>query len=371
MTDRFDAVVIGAGAMGAATAWALAAQGREPLVLERFRVGHDRGSSHGPTRIFRLSYHHPDYVRMARRALEAWRELEEAAGERLLYTLGGLDLGPGARVAAAALEASGEGFAWLSSGEAEARWPGLHLEPGREVLYQADAGVCMAERAVRAMARMAVRAGATLLEETPAEAVVRSGHGVEVRTPGQTFRTPIVVVTAGAWAGPLLEEAGLDLPLTVSKEQVSYFVQEPASGIPVFIEWSEPPEPPRYAMPNPEERGAVKLAEHRTGPQTTADSRTFEPEPGGVARVVDWAGRRFRGLSLSGTETCLYTNTPDEDFVLDRRGPIVVGSACSGHGFKFAPFIGRVLAALALGQEPAIPRARFSARRPALTDPAG
>src|SRR5437867_2461337 len=158
--------------MGTASAWALARRGRRTLLLERFRIGHERGSSHGPTRIFRLSYHHPDYVRMAVATVDRWRELEHQAGQELLFTTGGLDLGPGAQVAAAALEAAGVAFRWLRGREATGRWPGLSVDPDALVLHQEDAGVVAAGAAVLAMARAAGGAGAEILEETPAETVV-------------------------------------------------------------------------------------------------------------------------------------------------------------------------------------------------------
>src|SRR5712691_6263646 len=151
MDGRWDAVVIGGGAMGTATAWTLARRGRRTLLVERFRIGHERGSSHGPTRIFRFAYHHPDYVRMAVAALDRWRDLERQAGRELLRTTGGLDVGPGAETATAALRAAGVPFHWLRAEEAAERWPGLLMDPGSGVLFQGDAGVLSAGAAVGAL----------------------------------------------------------------------------------------------------------------------------------------------------------------------------------------------------------------------------
>lgn len=364
MERSWDAIVVGGGAMGSAAAWHLARRGRHTLLLERFAVGHDRGSSHGPTRIFRLSYHHPDYVRLARRALGEWRDLEDAAGEKLLIGSGGLDAGPGARTAGDALAGAGEAWEWLPPEAVEERWPGLRVERGRTLLFQPDAGICLAGRAVRALARVAASTGAVIREDTTAESVIPGHDGVEVRTPEGAATAPVAVVAAGGWAGPLLEPLALSLPLTVTQEQVSYFREGTATPLPSLIDWTDPPAPPPYLVPDPTDLGTVKVAEHRAGPVVTADTRTFELDPIRRAGYAAWARRWLRDMREEvGAETCLYTSTPDEDFVIDRVGPVVVAAGFSGHGFKFAPLVGRILADLASGEEPPIPLDRFAAAR--------
>ncbi|MGH2637458.1 MAG: FAD-dependent oxidoreductase, partial [Actinomycetota bacterium] len=330
----------------------------------RFEIGHARGSSGGPTRIFRLTYEHPDYVRMARRALDEWRALEAEAGEPLMITTAGLDLGRAGRPSAAALEAAGEPFEYLAPDAVRERWPGVRIEPDTEAFVQEEGGVCMAERTVLAQARVAADAGATVLEHTRVERIVSTGTGAEVRTEGETYRAPVVVVTAGPWAGDLLRTAGIDLPLTSSFEQVTYFAFEEPSALPTVIDWDVNPPRTPYTVPNPEEPGRFKVALHMSGPPVDADARTFEPDPHRVKRVTDYAATRFADhRAEGGTDTCLYTNTPDEDFVLDRRGPVVIGSPCSGHGFKFGPLMGRILADLATAQPAPLPIERFLALR--------
>jgi len=377
MSEQYDAIVVGGGVMGTATALELASRGRHTLLLERFAFGHARGSSGGPTRIFRFTYEHPDYVRMAGPALDAWRELEDASGERLLYTTGGIDIGEGGRRSADALVAAGAPFAWLTPEATMERWPGLVIAPGTPVLLQEQGGVCMAERTVRAQARVAMDAGATMREETVVRAIDRRGDGVQLTTDrGDTYTAPVAVVTAGPWAGPLLRTAGIDLPLVPSFEQVTYcrLVGEPYL-FPTIIDWSgvstrglpsdgDGSTNAPYALPNPEEPGSIKMALDRSGPDADPDTRSFEPDPERLARLAAWASRRFLPLvEAQPPETCLYTNTPDGEFVLDRLGPIVVGSPCSGHGFKFAPLIGKIMADMATGAPIALRLEAFQAGR--------
>jgi sarcosine oxidase len=328
--------------MGAAAARALARTGREVVVLERFRVGHTRGSSHGRSRIFRFSYGDRRYVRMAMEALPLWRELEDDAGEELLRTTGGLDLGPAVHEHASALGAEGARFELLDAGEAGRRFPSVAFPQG-PVLLQPDAGYVVADRAVAAFARTAVAAGAEILEERPALSVVPdAGHAV-VETEDDAYRADVAVVTAGGWARPLLGPAGVDLPVRPTRETVAYFRLDESVVMPSLVEWNEPA---GYALRSPGQ--GIKAGEHGTGPDTDP---TEEGVPDMVAaeRVAAWVRSRFpdAGPDPHLAETCIYTNTADESFVLERHGPIVVGSPCSGHGFKFAPWIGRHLAALA------------------------
>jgi sarcosine oxidase len=363
VTQDYDVIVVGAGVMGTSAARWLAKRNRNTLLLERFEIGHDRGGSGGPTRIFRLTYEHPDYVRMARRALEEWRALEAEAEERLLITTAGLDLGDAGRPSARALEAVGVPFEYLPVEAVSERWPAMRLETGTESFVQEDGGVCMAERTVRAQARIAARLGATVLEHAKVERIVATGTGAEVFTEAEAYRAPVVVVTAGPWAGDLLRTAAVDLPLVPSFEQVTYFALEDPTPLPTVIDWTvDPPRTP-YTVPNPEEPGRFKVSLHMSGPPAHPDTRSFDPDPERVRLVTEYAAGRFAPHRAQGTDTCLYTNTPDEDFVLDRRGSLVIGSPCSGHGFKFAPLVGRILADLATAQPAPMPIERFLTAR--------
>lgn len=360
-------VIVGGGVMGTAAARALSSRGRGVLLLERGTIGHSEGSSGGPTRNFRLTYHDPVYVRMARLALERWRELEDEAGLELVRVVGGLDVGQATEASAQALEAAGERFERPSDAEVAERWPMVRFPRRSSFVYQPDGAILRSHDAIGAQARLAAEHGADLREETLVASVKPGRAGVEVRTEdGDVIEAPVAIVTAGSWAGTLLAGVGIDLPLRPTLEQSTYLDTE-ERDLPTVIDWDETPAQPPYLVPNPFAPGELKAGAHLSGPVVDPDTRPFEPDEAREARVVDWVGRRLvSAVRPLRTETCLYTTTPDEDFVIDRIGPLVVASPCSGHGFKFAPLIGEVLADLATGEAPEVPLERFRADRPAL-----
>jgi sarcosine oxidase len=338
-----DVLVVGAGVMGSATARALAHTGREVVILERSRVGHTGGSSHGRARVFRFSYDDPRYVRMAQESLPMWRELEEEAGEEILTTTGGLDVTSSVEEHVAALEASGAAFELLDAAACRDRFPSLTVPEGGPVLFQGDAGAVAADRAWRALVESATRAGAELHEETPVERLTVEDDRVEVHAGEERWRARVAVLTAGAWTRRLLWGIGEDIPTTPTRETVAFFKIPGDAVPPVIVEWTSPP---LYCLFSFEQ--GLKAAEHHAGPVTDPD-REGEVSEASVARLTEWVRERFPEAEGDPhhAETCVYTNTPDESFILERRGPVVIGSPCSGHGFKFAPWIGRRLAELA------------------------
>ncbi|HET7237178.1 MAG TPA: FAD-dependent oxidoreductase [Actinomycetota bacterium] len=358
-----DAIVVGGGVMGTSAARWLAARGRETLVLERFEIGNAFGSSAGPTRIFRLAHPEPEDVRMARVALELWRELEDEARETLLHPTGGLFAGPIAREWTLALEAAGERAAPIAAAEVGERWPAITFAPGTDVLWQDEGGVLMAERVVRAQARLAVAAGATVLEWSPVERVVATGLGAEVGTLDEVFRAPIVVIAAGPWVGGLLEQAELQMPLTPRLTQVTYFEQADPSPLPTLIDRSVASPPDAYVVPDPEEPGSVKVGADLSGPPVDPEAHPFEPHASLVEATIAYAGDRLGEVRAGRSEALMLTETPDGRFLLDRRGPVVIASPCNGRGFKFAPLIGRIVADLAMARPAPIPIERFLAAR--------
>lgn len=339
-----DYVVIGAGVMGAATAWALTGSGHNVVLLEQFEVGHKHGSSHGRSRIFRLSYPDPLHVELAQRAHALWRRIEQESGEPLLTTMGGFDLGRASSANAAALETMGARFEQLTSGQAGKRFPHIAFPDGEPVLYQPDAGIVAAERALAAFLRVATTRGADLHESERVVALEPRDGCVDVRTGRAVFRARVAIVTAGAWAAPLLESAGIRLDVEVTRETVGYYDVAGEAPLPL-VEWGSPE---LYCLPSPGQ--GIKAAEHHAGPEVDPAEEN-QPSTRSLERVSAWVRERFPTAVPRPhlVETCLYTNTPDESFVLERHGRIVVGSPCSGHGFKFAPAIGTQLASLAEG----------------------
>jgi len=341
---RVDHVVVGGGIMGSATVRALSKLGKKVVLLERFRLGHKRGSSHGRTRIFRLSYQDPMYVDMAREALALWRDLEREAGTELVHRTGGLDMGARIDENVRALERCGISYERITGAEASARFPTMSLPPGEDVLFQADSGVIYADASIASFVTSAIDAGAEVIEEREVISIEPGAASVIVRTPGGDFDADGIVVTAGPWAKKLLAPVGIDLPVRPTRETVAYFPGE-TRELPTLVEWGTPSV---YALTSPGQ--GLKVGEHVAGP--LADPDDDQPvDPQSIERLKRWVAERFEAVEDEPrfSETCFYTNTRDEHFILERHDNIVVGSPCSGHGFKFAPLIGKRLAELATG----------------------
>ena len=326
-----EVVIVGAGVMGLATARALAQAGRDVILCEQFELGHDRGSSHGGSRIIRLSYPEERWVRLAQESYPLWRELEVEFGRALLDQPGSLDLRDwqANRDALAACRAP---FEMLEAPEIERRFP-IRVEPGEIGLFQADGGIIFADLALQALRASAEAAGAQIREGLQVESVEEDGDGVVAGS----VRARVAVVTAGAWAPALV---GVDA--TPTRETTSYFsFDEP---VPSVIDGG-PGGTAGYALAAP--GTGLKAGLHQSGPVTDPDE-PGAPDAELAERAAAWVQRRFRGAGdIVRVETCLYTRRPNDEFLLTRTGRIVVGSPCSGHGFKFAPVIGWRLAALA------------------------
>jgi sarcosine oxidase len=362
--DRVDVVVIGAGLAGSAAAWALASRGRSVVVLEAFQPGHRRGSSHGSARIFRRAYPDPFYVRLTGQAQRLWRQLAGEAGEELVLTTGGLDFGPAREQEKMyeILSAFGVTVELMPPAAAAERWPGMAFgsEP---VMFQPDAGVIDAERAMTAMRTLARGRGAQIYYGSPVLSVSASAAGAEVRTADRSWHAPVAVVAAGAWLEPLLGGQVPLPPLVVTQQQAFHFA--PRAGArphPVFIYHGELVWYGLLAGRDGEVPGAIKIGKHGHGTITTGDDRDGIVSPAAREEVRAFVRTVVRDLDPDpvGELTCLYTSTATEDFILDRRGPFVVCSPCSGHGAKFAPLIGELAADLALG-DPADPRFTLAA----------
>ena len=334
-----DALVIGGGAMGSAAAWALAGRGADVVLLERFEPGHTRGASHGASRIFRLAYAEPDYIALARRALELWRELDPG----LLDLTGGVDHGSVESIEpiAGALAAAGVPGEWLPAAEASERWPGLRFTG--PAFSHPSSGRVHADHAVAALQAGAQARGAVVRHETRVLAVtVRGDDHVEVVTESETMHARRVVLAAGAWTSKLLPGR---LDLRVTQEQPAHFaplVSRPSW--PSFIHHRG--DQSVYGLATPGE--GIKVGFHGTGPSVDPDTRSFQPEPTGMAELRDYVREWIPGADPDDASwiSCTYTTTPTSDFVIDRVGPLVVLAGFSGHGFKFTPAIGELAADL-------------------------
>lgn len=362
--EQLDVAVIGAGAMGAATAWHLARAGKEVAVFEQFEPGHVRGASHGASRNFNVAYVEPSYLTWLRDAEGLWRELEAEADRPLLTTTGIVTHGPGVDHVAAAAAISAGGFAAevLDPSEAAARWPGLRFDG--PVLHNAGAGRVDADASVAAFLSGAARAGAQMRWNSAVSDIeVRSDDDVRFSVTDaegcRRVRARRLVCTAGAWTAKTLGGvAGVTLPaLRVTQEQPAHF--RPVDGAPHWPGFNHHPaasDPatswflaPVYGMLTPGQ--GVKAGWHAAGPETDPDRRSFLPDRELTAALVRYAAEWIPGVDAAAFAeiTCTYTSTVDARFVLDRMGPIVVGAGFSGHGFKFTPVVGRTLAALAAG----------------------
>jgi sarcosine oxidase len=377
MKTDFEYIVLGLGGFGSAAAYWLARRaGTEVLGLEQFELGHVRGESQDHSRIIRLSYHTPGYVELAKHAYDAWRELEREADEQVVLRTGGLDLGPRRSAIdlstySDSMDAAGVSYERLDAREIMRRWPQWRLTDDMHGLYQEQSGIAMAARGNAAHVRMARAHGATLLERTPVEAIRPAGGEVEVRTADATYRCQHLVVSAGAWSNRMLASVGRELPLTVTKEQVTYFasprpVDFQPDRFPIWI-WMD--DPCFYGFPVFGEAGP-KAGQDAGGQETSAEGRTFEPDREALDRTVRFLEKHLPGVvgPIIYTKTCLYTLTPDRDFVLDvlPEHPEIAVAIGGGHGFKFASLVGRILADLSIDGHSARDLSPFRIARPIL-----
>ncbi len=387
-----DHVVVGLGGIGSAAAFWLAQVEQDRLGavadstivgLEQFQLGHDRGASHDHSRIIRYSYHTADYVRLAAEAYETWDFVAAEAGEELVVRTGGIDLFPAGGAIpiddyVASLSAVGVPFEILDAHETMRRFPQFRLTADVTALAQADTGIAPAARGTAAHQRLAAARGVTLRSGVTVERIDSDGSGeLTVVTADAVYRTGSVIVASDAWTRQLLRPLGVDLPLAVTREQVVYYPSSDLDAFAIgrFPVWIWMDDPSFYGFPVYGDLSAVKSAEDVGGQPTTADSRTFDPDRAALRKMTAFLSSTLPTMVGSlppRVKTCLYTMTPDRDFVLDTvpGHPGLQVALGSAHGFKFASWFGRALAERAvLGQtRSSIHPFRFE--RPGLTDPA-
>lgn len=373
MAEHVDTLVVGLGAMGSSAALHLAKRGVKVLGLDQFPIAHDRGSSHGHSRMIRMCYYeHPDYVPLLRRAYELWRELEAMSGEQLLFTPGGVYMGreDSEAVAGSRRAAAEHGLAheMLSRAELGRRYPYFDVPEDFVALFEPAAGWLRPERAIEANAKLARKHGADL--RTLGQRVVSweaDGSGVRVCTESAEYRGRSLIIAAGAWANQVVRDLGVSIEPT--RQVLAWF--KPSDSSPFAS-----PDSPVWALQTPKEwdgQGdlfygfpmstespfgalSLKLARHAKGPPINPDQDRRDPLPGD-RRDVRLFVQRFMPLAdarLPTTRICMYENSPDGHFIIDKhpRHPnVIIAAGFSGHGFKFASVVGEVLADLATNGE--------------------
>ncbi|HZP87443.1 MAG TPA: N-methyl-L-tryptophan oxidase [Burkholderiales bacterium] len=373
MSSRVDCIVVGLGAMGSAAAYHLARRGQRVIGFDRDRPPHALGSSHGDTRIIREAYfEHPVYVPMVKRAYELWHELEERTGRTLYQRTGGLMLGlPRSDLVEGALRSAREhGLAHelLEAGDIRTRFPALAPSPDMVGVLEPRAGVLFPERCIEAHLELARAAGADVRVNDPVVRWDCDDHGVRVVTREGVHSAHRLVITAGAWLPELVPELA---PYFQVERQTLYWFS-PCAPTDVF----DPQRCPvhlwqfdgrQFFYGFPDLGDGVKVARHHAGSTATAetiDRHVSDAEIDDILQLVDRFVPAARG-ELRKSAVCLYTNTSDEHFWIDRHpahDQVLVVSPCSGHGFKFAPVIGEIIADLLVDRGSAFDLSLFRTR---------
>lgn len=367
MAPDYDVIVVGVGAMGAAACWELARRGVRVLGLEQFDLPHARGSSHGYSRVTRTAYYeHPDYVPLLRRAHARWVELEKESGERLLHLVGGLYLGPldGPLVGGSLAAARQHGLAHelLDAATLARRFPQFRLPADFVGVHEHAAGFLLPELAISALVTGALRRGAEIHGHEEVLAWQAEASHVTVTTRRATYRARHVIFSGGAWSSRLVRDLGV--PLTVTRQVLGWVWPRawPSFQLGSFPVWmiDRLDGSVYYGFPLITHSPGLKIALHAPMQATEPDTVAREVLPGdeetfraGLRQFLPEADGPLLAL-----RTCLYTNTPDGHFIIDRhprQARVTVAAGFSGHGFKFASVVGEALADLATTGSTALP----------------
>jgi sarcosine oxidase len=362
--ENFDVAVVGLGAFGSAAAWQASRKGAKVVAFEQYEFGHVRGASHDTSRIVRTAYDAPEYVSLAKAAYKDWAELEKDAGVKLLTVTGGIVVlanergwTSGVKLTdyTASLEANDVPYELLDAQEVKERWPQVHIRDDASAVYTADTGMAHAAKSVTAMQFVARARGAVLKENTPVTEVVPNPQGVVVKTPNGDFQARKVILAADAWINKLLAPLGAQIPLQVMQEQVTYFKPENPSSFdpgqfPVWIRVINGKT--FYGFPTFGEP-TIKAARDLSDNLMTPDNRSYVPSPKLLNELTDFMKdfiSEGQSLETLRTVTCQYAVTPNRQFILSalESYPNILVALGAGHGFKFAPVIGRVMAELAI-----------------------
>ncbi|XP_046361539.2 peroxisomal sarcosine oxidase-like isoform X1 [Haliotis rufescens] len=360
----YDVIVIGSGVMGSSTAYSLAKKGKKTLILEQFPVLHSRGSSHGLSRITRLAYGVQHYTDKMVDAFKMLAELERETGTELLINCGTLSIGPEndefLRDVEKALTNVGAAVDVLTHEQLRRRYPMLSYPHNYVGLLDHKGGLLKADCILRALQTVFRQRGGEIRDCEPVTAI-HPGSTVTVTTSKGTYRAASVVVAVGSWADKMLRPLGLSLPVKIQRVTVCYCKElhpgsHSAQQLPCFIEHSGSPPYDIWGLPSYEYPGYAKIALH-TGPEISPDTRDQPDGKWVTDRVTAYVKEHFPGLEStpSITEQCIYTMTPDEDFIIDyhpQHHNIIVAAGFSGHGFKLAPVVGEAVSDMATGRVP-------------------
>lgn len=359
--DDYDVVIIGAGAMGSATAYYLAKAGKKVLLAEQFEFLHKKGSSHGDSRIIRKTYVSKHFSNMMDQAYLLWEEVQKEAGKSVIRKTGGLDFGPEdneyLRDTLDICQKQGFNYEKLDTHELRVRYPMLQIPDGYIGIYQPDAGIIHAKNAVAMFQELATNHGAILQDHAKVISIDNSKNKILLDLKGEQIRTDKLIITAGGWLKYILKKININLDITVWKLSYGYYQVKDIStyeNFPIFICMENKI---FYGFPINERSNSMKIGPHYTIETfEDADQRDFNPNPKLINQVNQFVKNRFLGIDDTPieTDTCLYTMTETEDFILDTLPSdkrIIIAGGFSGHGFKFTPLIGKIVSQLALEDE--------------------
>jgi len=387
MKKNFDVIVLGVGSMGSSTCYYLASRGQRVLGLEQFNIPHDQGSHAGQSRIIRKAYfEHPDYVPLLERAYENWKNLEHLTGKQVYYRTGLFYAGKPDHVLIKGVRESAERYNLtvesLSAHEVKNRFPQFQIPNGYDILFEPDAGFVTPEKAVSLLAEEAIRMGAEIHTNEKVNSWAKEGETISVVTDKSTYTCKKLVITAGPWAGKMIP--GLSRHLTVTRQVIAWVNPEDVKSFelgkfPCWLIDDDKENGMYYGFPMlPVERfGAptgLKVALHYPGLPSNPDVVDRNPSAQDERIVVNGLNKFLPGgyLSTHVLKTCLYTNTVDENFVIDflpgYDQQVMIAAGFSGHGFKFVSVVGEIMADLTMKGKTELPIGFLNANR--LSQPA-
>ncbi|MGK7931339.1 MAG: N-methyl-L-tryptophan oxidase [Microcystaceae cyanobacterium] len=361
MMNNFDVIIIGAGAMGSAATYYLTQKKQKVLVLEQFNLDHQKGSSYGISRVIRYTYENPIYVNLMKKTYPLWFELEERSKENLYVKTGELDFGfpdnPTLQELEVSMKQSNLPYDKLTSSDIKKRFPDFNIPSEMMGLHQADTGYLKASRCVLTHLQLAEKQGGTILDNTPVTDIKVKKNSVEVITPQETYQSEKLIITTGSWSNSLLSQLGLTLPLKIMVCQLAFFQRQRQVSFnqdkfPIFLacltgKYGEYP----YGIPTADPN-IVKFSTFY-GWETVDSINEVDYTPS-----VEWV-EEFREFlqqylpncngELKDIRRCLYTLTPNKDFIIDHHpefNHIWIATGFSGHGFKFSTLVGKILANL-------------------------